>query len=88
MSKGITTLGKVYLTGKSSRALWQRFRLLMAYSRPVTYRYLRRVAYAVAYPHPDPHDPKHPDLCRPNTAGEALFDGVILESKKPVFDGR
>ena len=88
MSKRITILGKVYLTSKSPRALWQRFRLRLAYSRPVTHRDLRRIAHAAAYPHPDPRAPEHPDLCRPDPAGEALFDSVILEAERPVFGGR
>lgn len=84
----ITILGKVYLTGKSPRALWQRLRFWLTYSRPVTYRDLRRIAHAAAYPHPDPRDPKLPDLSRPDPAGEALFNRVIREAEKPVFGRR
>lgn len=87
MSKSIKVNGFIYLTGKSPRALWQRFRLWRAYNRPVTYRDLRRIAHAAAYPRPDPRAPEHPDLCRPDPAGAALFDCVILEAERPVFGG-
>lgn len=36
---------KVYLTGRSPRALLQRFRLWRCYARPVTFADLRRIAY-------------------------------------------
>ena len=73
----ITMLGKVYLTGRSPRALWQKFRLWRAYRRPVTYSDLRRIAHDVCY--------WDGNYCKPCPVGAALFDQIVLEAEMPVF---
>ncbi|WP_414898823.1 hypothetical protein [Rhodovulum sp. YEN HP10] len=61
-----------YLTGNNPRALWQRFRLWRAYSRPVTFRDLRRVAYDA-------------NRTRPSPCAQALFDRICREAERSVI---
>ena len=77
MTRRITTLGKVYLTGRSPRALWQKFRFWRAYRRPVTYSDLHRIAHDVCYRDDNYH--------KPCPVGAALFDRIVLEAERPVF---
>lgn len=70
--------GETYLTGKSPRALWQRFLIWRAHNRPVTFRDLRRIAHDVCYRDRDWH--------KPCPVGMALFERVVMEAERPVFD--
>jgi hypothetical protein len=65
--------GAVILTGRSPRALWQRWRLWRAYARPVTFADLRRIAY----------DAKALEE-RGLAAGQALFDSVRDEAERGI----
>lgn len=76
---------KFYHTGRSPRALWQRFRMWRAYRRPVTFYDLRKIAAAGQYPHLDPDSPGLPNLHRPEKVGVALFQAVIERAELPVF---
>lgn len=68
---------KFYHTGRSPRALWQRFRIWRAYRRPVTYRDLRKIAHDAMYREGDYH--------RPDVAAEAVFDAVVRHAERPIW---
>ena len=70
--------GKFYLTGGGIRARWQRWRLARAYARPVTFADLRRAAYDCQH--------NDEDLNQPDPAASRLFDAIIREAERPVFD--
>lgn len=67
---------RIYLTGRSPRALWQRLRFWIAYRRPVTFRDLRRISHDATYrqgiQHPDP-------------SAEAVFNAVVREAESVVW---
>ena len=65
----------VILTGWSPRAVWQRWRIRRAYSRPVTFRDLRRIAYDA-------------DLReeRGQLAAQAIFDATVCEAERGIVD--
>ncbi|MDF3606211.1 hypothetical protein PE067_08745 [Paracoccus sp. DMF-8] len=69
--------GKFYYTGRSPRALWQRFRMWRAYRRPVTFYDLRKITHDVVYRDGDYH--------RPDRAAEAVFMQVIHQAERPVW---
>ena len=75
-SKKHRPAGKFYYTSFSPRALWQRWRLARAYARPVTFADLRRVSY----------DAARGDENRPDPAAAKLFDAIIREAERSVFD--
>jgi hypothetical protein len=62
-------------TGRTPRALWQRWRLWRAYNRPVTFRDLQHIAY---------------DAARLEEAGQsparALFDAIVAEATRGIID--
>ena len=70
--------GTVHLTGTSLRAIWQRYKLRRAHDRPVTFRDLRHIAHDVCYRDGDWH--------RPCPVGMALFERVVMEAQRPVFE--
>lgn len=73
----ITIEGKMYLTGNTLRAVWQRWRLHRAYARPVTYADLRKIAHNAAY--------RDGDLRNGDASAEAIFDVVCDLAERPVF---
>lgn len=67
---------RIYLTGRSPRALWQRLRFWIAYRRPVTFRALRRIAHDAQY---------RQGLQHPDPSAEAVFNAVIREAESVVW---